>query len=306
MTSSMVYQSNAQTRHAYVAEATFGTTPGTPSMQALDHVTGSTFRPTKPTIEDDGLRASRQDKTVRHGQQMVEGDLNFNLAYGIFDDFLAMLFTGAWTSDELIFANTFQSITLERGFLDIGVYQVLKGLAFTSLNLRFDVDTAIKGKLTGVGQTSVMNTTQLAAPTAAADVEYMVGQVGTLNEGGGAIAIVTGMEFTITNPMEPAKTLTAGTHPRVIPGRIKVEGKLDAWFDDKTLHDKFVNETETSCQIQAADPAGNTYDFYVDAMKYTGAGHDIEGEGGIVQDLPFMGYYDTTETTAARIVRAAA
>ena len=72
---------------AYVAESTFGTTPSTPGFQNLRH-TGTTLGLSKDAIESEELRDDRQIAHFRHGNKNVSGDVNIELSYGTFDDFI--------------------------------------------------------------------------------------------------------------------------------------------------------------------------------------------------------------------------
>jgi hypothetical protein len=95
----MAGSSTSELRSAYVAEVTAGTIPATPGFTTLHRPAAMMAKPT--IIEGRSLIA----KGARHGQGYsgidVTGSLESPLIYGVYDDFLATLLQGAWSSDVL-------------------------------------------------------------------------------------------------------------------------------------------------------------------------------------------------------------
>lgn len=83
----------------YIAESTYGTTPGSPSMTAM-RITGDDLNLTKESFLSNELRADREIVDFRHGNKQVGGGLNFELAFDTsFDDFfLALLGASSWSN----------------------------------------------------------------------------------------------------------------------------------------------------------------------------------------------------------------
>lgn len=79
----------------YCSEATFGTTPPTPSMISLRH-TGTSLVLSKDTFQSAELRSDRQISDFRHGNKRAQGDVNIELSFGEFDSFIEAACGGTW------------------------------------------------------------------------------------------------------------------------------------------------------------------------------------------------------------------
>jgi len=82
-----------------VEESVYGTTPA--SDPALDtvRITGTTLGLSKDSLQSEEIRSDRQIADYRQGANQVAGDINFELGYTSFDQFLeAVLLSGDWAS----------------------------------------------------------------------------------------------------------------------------------------------------------------------------------------------------------------
>jgi hypothetical protein len=89
-------------------------------------------------------------------------------------------------------------------------------------------------------------------------------------------------------------------------GRSNLTGSITAFFEDATLLEKFLNETESALVFTLLDPAGNSYTVTLPRIKYTGGQPDVSGQGAITLSLPFQAIRDSSEASNIKIVRAAA
>lgn len=87
-------------RHSLFAvkESIYGTTPNNPALD-LVRVTGTTLGLAKDSLQSEEIRSDRQIADFRLGANQVGGDINFELSYGSFDQFLqAVLLSADWAS----------------------------------------------------------------------------------------------------------------------------------------------------------------------------------------------------------------
>lgn len=86
-------------RHALYAclEPSYGTVDSPPQFAFVRH-TGTTLGVSKSTHISEELRPDRQISDFRHGPRQVGGDINFELSYGSFDDFLQAVLCGTWAA----------------------------------------------------------------------------------------------------------------------------------------------------------------------------------------------------------------
>jgi hypothetical protein len=73
-----------------------------------------------------------------------------------------------------------------------------------------------------------------------------------------------------------------------------VTGNITAYFDNDTLLNKFLNETESSLLMSVTDAAGNTFGAYLPKVKYTGGQPDISNEANSTLAMPFQALQDVT------------
>ena len=87
-------------RHSLYAvkEATYGVTPNNPALD-LVRITGTTLGLSKDSLESEEIRSDRQITDFRLGANQVGGDINFELSYGTFDQFLqAVMLSEDWAA----------------------------------------------------------------------------------------------------------------------------------------------------------------------------------------------------------------
>lgn len=81
----------------YIEEVTFGTTPGTSTWVELARTGGSLDGKTD-TVTSKAVRSDRQIQGFYRTGQHAEGSMEFELAYGQFDDLLEAALCGTWTT----------------------------------------------------------------------------------------------------------------------------------------------------------------------------------------------------------------
>ena len=78
---------------------------------------------------------------------------------------------------------------------------------------------------------------------------------------------------------------------------------MTAYFENTTLLNKFINETESSLDFTIGDGT-NTLRFKCPRIKYTGGQPDVGGEGPVTLTMPFQALLDSTTSTNLRIIRS--
>lgn len=283
---------------AYVAESTWNTTPGIPELLLL-RTTSMNFRQTTQTAESQELRPDRQIPDVIRVGAGAEGQFDFELSYGAFDDMLEALLAGTWTADVLTQGVVARSFTFEQfdttgaGF---SAYSVFTGMRIGSATLNLRPNEIVTGQFSATGAIGDVSATSLdATPTAAPTNEIMnaVDNITLLNEGGAAIANVMGLELSFENNLREQPALSSLSGIGIGYGRFRVSGTLEAYFRGLSLYQKYLNFTATSLSFTVQDAAGNSYAVSIPRIKYT------EGEkqaGGNDQDiilrLPFTAMID--------------
>src|SRR5574343_882994 len=104
MTYMTIFAAGSEHGLAYCSEATFCTTPPTPSMISLRH-TGSSLVLSKDTFQSAELRADRQISDFRHGNKRAQGDINIELSFAEYDTLIAAALGGSWQAAWTVTSN---------------------------------------------------------------------------------------------------------------------------------------------------------------------------------------------------------
>lgn len=296
-----------------IPEVTYGVTPATPAFDDIRH-TSCSLALTKSSLESAEITPDRQIKHFRHGNKSVAGDIGIELSYTTFDALLEAALGGAWDADvpalgtdQLQVGTTRRSFTAERIFANLAIpeYHRYKGLEVNSFSLTVAPDAIVSGSFTCIAQGYEIDTAIIAGATynAASVTEPFDSFSGVITEGGVTIGIVTSVDMTLENGLNPL--FVVGSAETIDPsiGKSRVTGTVNVFFESKTLLEKFVNETPSSLVFTLVDPDGNAYDFTLPNIKYTGGQPDVSGEGEIVIALPFTALYDSTEGSNLTIER---
>jgi hypothetical protein len=149
---------------AYVVESTFGVTPsGPPTLQDL-RFTGESLKQETGTVSSTEIRSDRQVVDVIRTNRNAAGDINLELSYGAYDDFLAAaLADSAWSSPATVgpgvtFAavnstNSFTDSANGLGSLNVGQWIRVSGFTETANNGYFKILTVTAGEITVSGGT---------------------------------------------------------------------------------------------------------------------------------------------------------
>lgn len=272
----------------YIKETVFGITPAAPAMKALRH-TSCSIALNKDSFQSDELRRDAQISDLRHGLKQVGGDIGIELSYGEFDDFLAAAVMGAWDGDVLKAGITVPTFTIEREFADIGQFQLFTGCAVSGVSLDIKTNAMISGSISFLGKGAVFkSTTSADSETASLTHSPLDGFSGALKEGGTTISVITGISLKIDNGMETANVIGSDEAAQLVHKRINITGKVSAFFENLTLLNKFVHETESSLEVTFGTGGPGSYILKLPRIKYSGGSNAVSGEGPIVLDMPFQ------------------
>lgn len=299
----MAFATGARHSLHYIAEVTAGTTPSTPAMTEIPH-TGSTIELAKTTFESQELSSDRQIKDSRHGVRRVNGDIPIELAYGVFDDFIEAVTQGTWATNVLKCSTTQRSFSIEETFADIDRYQIHRGMTVNSMTVNATPDAIVTGSFNFLGMNSAVPTSvQVNASAVSVSANSKFDSfTATINEGGSAIAVVTSLDFTIENGLNPTYVIGTAGVESITSGRSRATGNVRAYFENETLYNKFLNETASSLDVTFTDGTSSLkFDFK--NVRYNGAAKPVNGEGPVEITMPFIAIYDSSAATNVVITR---
>ena len=201
-------------------------------------------------------------------------------------------------------AATSKFFSIEEGFLDLDLQQILTGAMVNSLSLDIKPNAIVTGTIGLLGKAaSAFSASSIdESPDAASTTSPFDSYTGSLKEGDVTIAVVTGLTLNMQNGLETMFALFDDDPYRIGVGRANLTGTLSAYFISADLANKFIAETESSLELVLTDLAGNSYNILVPRIKYTGADKSMT-ENNVAIDLPFQALYSSTQSTALRIDR---
>lgn len=301
----MAFAQGSRSQLVYVVESVFGTTPAIPAMITLPF-NSHTLDLSKERVQGKEIRPDRMPRVDRHGNKTVSGDIVVELRDSDYDDFLESAFFSTFVANVMDIGTTPKYMTIEDGALDIAQYRPFTGCAVSTLNISASPNQMVMATFGIVGKTmGTMTATPLdAVPTDPIGGEPFDAYSGAIQEGGVAIATLTGIDFSITNSLAPTFVIGSDVTPQLEYGWATVEGTVTAYFEDASLINKFINETETSLSFTADDPVGGgSYTFLIPRVKFNGASVPVSNEQSRVITLPFVGLYDSVTGTNIRLTK---
>jgi len=305
----MPFAQGSRSGLSYVVESTFGTTPSTPSLIQLPYTTHS-LNLTKERVQGNDIQPDRMIRTDRHGNRTSAGDITVDLRKGDYDPFFESAFFNSWSTNVLKIGTTPKYFSIEDAAADITQFRLFKGMAVSSMAVSIRPNQMVTCTFSMVGKDMTISGTSddptKTASSTNAPFDSYSGALEIGNAGGAlsSIATVTGFDFTLSNSLAPTFVVGSSTTPQLEYGMATIEGTITAYFEDATLVNRFLNETETALEVEVDDPTGsNPYTFLFPRIKINGADIPVDNPQSRIITLPFVAIYDTTEATSLKLTR---
>jgi len=303
----MSFAQGSRSSLSYIVEATFGTTP-TGDFTNLPFSTHS-LNLTKERVAGNDIQSDRMPRVDRHGNRQVSGDVVADLRDADYDVFLESAMLNTWSTNVLKVGTTPKFFSIEDYAADIDQARLFTGMSVSSLAISLAPNQMVATTFGMVGKDMTIGAVQKTqtAASGAAPFDSYSGDIGIGNVGGSsAVAIVTGLDFTLNNSFAPTFVIGDDSAPSLEYGRAEVEGTLTAYFEDASLINRFLNETETEIEVSVDDPTGaNTYTFLFPRVKINSADVGVDGPTSRIINMSFVALYDDTEGTNLKITRPA-
>ena len=291
---------------SYIVESTFGTTPAG-NFTNLPFSTHS-LNLTKDRVAGNDIQADRMPRVDRHGNRQSGGDIAVDLRKGDYDAFLESAMLNTWATDVLKVGTTPKYFSIEDYAADIDQARLFTGCTVSTMALSIAPNQMVTttfgmvGKDMTIGQTEkTQDAASGNAPFDAYSGDLAIGNVGASS----AVAIVTGIDFTLNNSFAPTFVVGDDSAPCLEVGRAEIEGTITAYFEDAALVNRFLNETETELSVSVDDPTGtNTYTFLFPRVKINSADVGVDGPNSRIINMSFVALYDSTEQTNLKITRS--
>lgn len=199
-----------------------------------------------------------------------------------------------------ITSQTDDSFAIEHWHSDASLSELYTGCKVESLGISLPptglstIDLSILGK-----DVTTAGSAYYVTPTVETGFRDFAAVNGLLFVQGVAVALLTGLSFTIKGNMSGEPVVGSNVLPDIIEGRVDVDGTMSVLLFDGTYRDYFLNETEVAVSVVLTADSTATSDFIAINMprvKVGGANKD-DGEKGLIQTLPFVALQNTAGGT---------
>jgi len=302
----MAFAQGSRSSLAYIAETAFGTTPASPTFAYLPFNTHS-IDLSKDRVEGNEIQSDRMTRVDRHGNKQAGGSVEVDLRKADFDEFIESAFFSSFSTDVVKIGTTPKYFTIEDAAEDISQFRTFTGMAVSGMSVSIAPNQMVSTTFDMVGKDMTQAATTASTggtPTAASSNQPFDSYSGTISDGGSSISIVTSIDFSIQNSLAPTFVVGSDAAQSLEYGRAVVEGTMTVYYEDATLINKFLNETESTIEVSVDDPTGaNSYTFLFPRVKYNGASVPVQNPQSRLITMPFVGLYDSTEDTNIKLTR---
>ena len=302
----MAFAQGSRSSLAYIAETAFGTTPASPTFAKLPFNTHS-IDLSKDRVEGNEIQSDRMTRVDRHGNKQAGGSVEVDLRKADFDEFIESAFFSSFSTDVIKVGTTPKYFTIEDAAEDISQFRKFTGMAVSGMSVSIAPNQMVSTTFDMVGKDMTQAATTASTggtPTAASSNQPFDSYSGTISDGGSSISIVTSIDFSIQNSLAPTFVVGSDAAQSLEYGRAVVEGTMTVYYEDATLINKFLNETESTIEVSVDDPTGsNSYTFLFPRVKYNGASVPVQNPQSRLITMPFVGLYDATEGTNIKLTR---
>lgn len=301
----------SQTRLAYIAESTWGTTPATPAFNE-QRFTGENLNANIANTTSNEIRSDRNVSDLVQTGQTAGGSVDTELSYGAFDTWLESLLYSTWSSDVLKNGVTEKSLTLEKTF-ETGAtdqFHRIAGAVCDTLELNVNVGEIVTaswgfmGKSMTSAQAQITGATYSAAtanPVISAEADF-----GSLSITGATSPALTALSLNIANNLGHQRQLGSLDARGIRSGRFEVTGQLTAYFENEELFELFLAGTAADLSFKLGGASSKNYVFDIPNLKFTNASVVSEGnDGDLLVTMDFQGLYDSGEASTLKITRTA-
>ena len=303
----MAFAQGSRSRLAFGVESAFGSAAS--SYTNLPFNTHS-LNLSKERVAGNEIQPDRMPRVDRHGNRSVAGDITVDLRDTAYDDFLESAMLSTFSTGVIKVGTTPKFLTLEDYAGDIDQARLFTGCAASTMNVSMAPNQMVSATFGMVGKDMTISATEktvaaagVGEPFDAYSGSLLVADVDGIG-GASALSIVTSVDFTVTNSFAPTFVVGNDSAPQLEFGRAEVEGTITAYFEDATLINRFLNETESAIEVSVADPSANTMTFLFPRVKFNAADIPVDGPTSRVVTLPFVALYDDTELTNLKITTA--
>jgi len=198
--------------------------------------------------------------------------------------------------------HTNDSFSFEHWFSDIAQSESFTGLRVSTVAISLPATGIATIDIGFMGKDVTTATSQFASSSSAATTTGVLAAVnGVVYAASGVQGVLRDLSFNIDGGMSVAQVVGSNSTPDVFVGRVNVTGNFTALFENATMRDAFLNETQVGISFVGYTGTSATADFVaisVPAVKL-GSATKSDGEEPIALTCSFQAIYNSAGGTAA-------
>jgi len=327
----MAFAQGSRSRLSYAVQAASG---GTPAFKN-PNTTGSQFtvlpfsthslNMAKERVAGSDIQSHRMPTVDRHGARSVAGDIVADLRHAEYDTLIESALMSGTTfgtgfaagdgtttvTNAAILGTTPKFLTIEDYAEDINQVRTFDGCAVNTMavslapNQMATATFGIVGRQMGLSQSPKTSVSASAGnePFDSYSGDIFVADVGVdagdILNSPTASTIITGLDFTLNNGFAPTMVIGETTASDLEFGTASLEGTITAYFEDLSLVNRFISETESGLIVSIGDPSGRTLSFTFPRIKINSADVGVDGPTSRIVNLSFVGLRDDTDLSSS-------
>lgn len=299
----------AGTSTSWAAATLAGGAAGTPLQQI--RYTGESINYNIENTQSEELRPDRVETDLVQTSASGGGDINIELSYGTFKDFLASVLCSHWMpltggNEELENGIYLRPWTVQKHFQDMSPQQFhnYRGCAFEGLSLQMEIGAIVKGAFTitsfGLDPTLGVVTSQLAGATfppvfTTTPMNAVTNIQNFSIDGVPYTGCISKLSLQFKNNVRAIQCIGSLAARDMKLGTLEVTGEMEFYFNEGSNYTKFVQGTEFDFSFDLTDDAGNTYTITLPRCKFE-TGEVVAGgrNSDVMFTSQWRGLYDGT------------
>lgn len=302
-----------QTVLTYIAETTIGVTPATPALKAIRY-TGESLNFNIQNTQSAEIRPDRVEADLVQTSAAATGDINMELSFSTFDDFLEAALCGTWTSDVVKNGAVRRTFTIQKHFVDMTTPQFhnYKGCLIEGFNMKMEIGKIVSGAFNVMGFGNTVATAQITGATFPAGTTTVPMNAVTNVQDFTIDAVaysgcISSLGVNVKNNARAIQCIGSLAARDMKLGTIEFTGDMVLYFNEGTNYANFVAGTEFAFSFKLEDDAGNSYTFDVPRAKFE-TGEVVAGgrNSDVMFSAKWRALYDGVTTKVISITRDAA
>ena len=273
----------------------------------------------KERLAGTDIQSHRMPTVDRHGARSVGGDIVADLRHDEFDVLMesALMsdstFDAGFTAGDgsttvtnaAILGTTPKFLSIEDYAADVDQARLFTGCTVNTMAVSLAPNQMVTSTFGIVGRDMSISQTQKTV-TASADNQPFDSYSGSIKLGdkgslGSELTIITAVDFTLTNGFAPTMVVGETSASDLEFGTASLEGTITAYFEDATMINRFLGETESALEVVVGDPetVARTLTFTFPRIKINSADVGVDGPTSRLVNMSFVALRDDTDLSSS-------